>query len=146
MSFAKHQFKFDNDRADAAYSLLHSESSFGKFDVNLADARNYTLKMKQSLADTRPSANSAIDALNVGNKVALKKMYSETAEDMMKTIHVKFGSTPQAPAIYNLYLSALQKAIVRAASEGKSSQQDIIPYLQNEIRIVDQFLTNPDGN
>lgn len=137
---AKHMSNFSNPKGNKRYSLLNSESSFGKYNVSLEDARNWTVNMKANLAGRRPSMNAKIDALpNVGNKVALKKMYSETAEDLMGVAH-NASPNESSQGIYDLYLKALERAILTAANNGITDQAGITPYVQQEMQLVNQYL------
>ena len=141
----KHQFAFNNDRGDAGYSVQHSESSIGKYDVPLHETRNNIVKSTAILTSRRPAFNIVIGKSVASNKLELKKLYKETAEDLKKHTFTIYGNTPSAPGIYNMYLEGLEIAIEEAIKEGDTSKLNIGKKLDEQLKLIDNYIIQGAG-
>jgi len=118
--------------------------AFFSFD-DIDDLKLDGEKLSAILTSRRPAFNIVIGKSVASNKLELKKLYKETAEDLKKHTFTIYGNTPSAPGIYNMYLEGLEIAIEEAIKEGDTSKLNIGKKLDEQLKLIDNYIIQGAG-
>ena len=139
----KYKTPFDANKEARVYNVDHTQSDYNDNDGALALSSGHTVKMislgKRAFTDF---ANEVNIMPGIGNKASLKDMFTVEQEALVRSVNLEYGHLGSAvPKIYEIKLQAVQQAIIKAANDGNTQQENINTYIKQALIQADQYIS-----